>query len=43
MYAMGWDISFNMSSEWGVWILEQARVSKDDDQPVELFNYANIG
>ena len=42
MYAMGWDISFNMSSEWGVWILEQARVSKDD-QPVELFNYANIG
>lgn len=42
MYAMWWDIAFNMSSEWWVWILEQARLSKDD-QPVELFNYANIG
>ena len=41
-YAMWENISFNMSSLWGVWILEQARISKDE-QPIDVFYYNNIG
>lgn len=42
MYSMGSDISFNMSSDGGVWILEQARISRDD-QPVDVFSISDIG
>jgi hypothetical protein len=40
-YGTGSDVSFNMSSTGGVWILEKARISVDK-QPIELFNYENI-
>jgi hypothetical protein len=39
---MGSDISFNMSSDGWVWILEQARISRDD-QPIDVFNISDIG
>ena len=42
LYAMGSDISFNMASTGGVWILEQARISKNE-QPIDVFYSSNIG
>lgn len=42
MYSTGSDISVNMNSIGWVWILEKMRISKNDE-PVEIFNYNNIG
>lgn len=42
LYAMWSDISFNMASTGWVWILEQARISKNE-QPIDVFYSSNIG
>jgi hypothetical protein len=42
MYATGSEIAVNMSSTGWVWILEQMRISSDD-QPFEVFCADNIG
>jgi hypothetical protein len=42
LYATGTNVSINMQSAGWVWILEKMRISKDDE-PVDVFSYANIG
>lgn len=41
MYASGNDIAINMSSTGGVWTLQKARISVEQE-PIEVFNYNNI-
>jgi hypothetical protein len=41
LYASGNDIAINMSSTGGVWTLQKARISVEQE-PIEVFNYNNI-
>lgn len=42
LYSTWQSISVNMSSEWGIWMLEKMRIWVNWE-PIDVFSYANIG